>query len=185
MRLAALSLLLLLGSAAALRCTPGAAHPARASSTVGDAAPAALGASERLPTTIRSGVAPPLPAGFATAASGALALLTMVEPAAAASDVAWVAPTKFFLGTTFTLGTVAFLMRVVLSWFPKYNLNEPPWNIAAIPTEPILKPTRQLIPPVAGVDISPLVWVGILSFFSEILTGPQGLLTIIEKRGGM
>ena len=46
-------------------------------------------------------------------------------------------------------------MRVVLSWFPKYNLNELPWNIAAWPTEPILKPTRALVPPVAGVDVAP------------------------------
>ena len=36
---------------------------------------------------------------------------------------------------------------------------------------------------VAGVDISPLVWVGILSFISEVVTGPQGLLSIIEKKG--
>ena len=84
-----------------------------------------------------------------------------------------------------TLGTLAFLFRVVLSWFPKYNLNEFPWSLVAGPTEPILKPTRMLIPPVSGVDISPIVWVSILSFISEILTGPQGLLTIIERKGGL
>ena len=81
------------------------------------------------------------------------------------------------------VGTVLFLMRVVLSWFPKYNLNELPWNIAAWPTEPILKPTRALVPPVAGVDVSPLIWVGILTFLSEILVGPQGILSIIERKG--
>ena len=74
-------------------------------------------------------------------------------------------------------------MRVVLSWFPKYNLNELPWCIAAWPTEPILKPTRALVPPVAGVDVSPLIWVGILTFLSEILVGPQGILSIIERKG--
>ena len=73
--------------------------------------------------------------------------------------------------------------HVVLSWFPKYNLNELPWNIAAWPTEPILKPTRALVPPVAGVDVSPLIWVGILTFLSEILVGPQGILSIIERKG--
>jgi YggT family protein len=41
------------------------------------------------------------------------------------------------------------------------------------------------IPPVAGVDITPIVWVSILSFISEILTGPQGLLNIIERKGGL
>ena len=87
------------------------------------------------------------------------------------------------LGPALSVGTVLFLMRVVLSWFPKYNLNELPWNIAAWPTEPILKPTRALVPPVAGVDVSPLIWVGILTFLSEILVGPQGILSIIERKG--
>ena len=58
-----------------------------------------------------------------------------------------------------------------------------PWNIAAWPTEPILKVTRQVIPPVAGVDVTPIVWVAIISFFNEILLGPQGLFTIIQKKG--
>ena len=53
----------------------------------------------------------------------------------------------------------------------------------AAPTEPLLKPTRKVVPPVAGVDISPIIWVSILSFISEILIGPQGLLTIMQKRG--
>ena len=65
----------------------------------------------------------------------------------------------------------------------RYDLNVLPWNIAAWPTEPILKPTRRLIPPVAGVDISPIVWVAFLSFLSEILIGPQGLLSILQKQG--
>jgi len=114
----------------------------------------------------------------------ALTALALVEPAGA-SDVSWIAPTKLVLGPLLTVSTVLFLMRVVLSWFPKYDLKELPWSIAAIPTEPLLKPTRSLIPPVAGVDISPLVWVGFLSFCSEILLGPQGLLTIMQKKNGM
>ena len=114
----------------------------------------------------------------------AAACFAVVEPAAA-SDVAWVTPTKLVLQPLLTLGTLAFLFRVVLSWFPKYNLDEMPWSLVAAPTEPILKPTRMLIPPVAGVDISPIVWVSILSFISEVLTGPQGLLSIIERKGGL
>ena len=34
---------------------------------------------------------------------------------------------------------------------------------------------------ISGVDGTPIVWVSILSFFSEILLGPQGLLTILQK----
>lgn len=66
----------------------------------------------------------------------------------------------------------------------RYDLNAFPYNVAAWPTEPLLKATRSFIPPVAGVDITPIVWVAVISFFSEILLGPQGLLTIIQRKGG-
>jgi YggT family protein len=66
----------------------------------------------------------------------------------------------------------------------RYDLNAFPYNLAAWPTEDILKGTRKFIPPVAGVDITPIVWVAIISFFSEILLGPQGLLTIVQRKGG-
>ena len=81
-----------------------------------------------------------------------LAVLTNVEPAMASGE--WAAPTKAALGPFLSLYTVLFVVRVVLSWFPKYDLNELPWNIAAWPTEPILKPTRTLIPPVAGTRLA-------------------------------
>ncbi|KAL1498794.1 hypothetical protein AB1Y20_014101 [Prymnesium parvum] len=117
-------------------------------------------------------------------AAASLPLLLLSQPAHAA-DVSWIAPTKLLLGPLLSVGTLLFLLRVVLSWFPKYDLDELPWSLAARPTEPFLKPTRALIPPVAGVDISPLVWVGLLSFCNEILLGPQGLLTIMQRKGGL
>jgi len=109
------------------------------------------------------------------------ALSAMVEPASA-SDLSWIAPTRFVLAPTLTIGIVFFLLRVVLSWFPAVKLDEPPWNVVAFPTEPLLEPTRKLVPPVAGVDISPIIWVSLLSFVNEILLGPQGLLAILQKR---
>jgi len=111
-----------------------------------------------------------------------IASFACVEPAMAA-DISWIAPTKAVLGPLFAVYTLLFLFRTVLSWFPKYDLNEFPYNVAAWPTEPLLKGTRSVIPPVAGVDITPIVWVAILSFLSEILLGPQGLLTILQKKG--
>ena len=146
-----------------------------------------LAAAFRLPSP---SVKPTLPLASVRAQSScdavallaAAALLSVAEPAAA-SDTAWIAPAKLVLGPTLTVGTIFFLMRVVLSWFPKYPLDQLPWSIVAAPTEPLLKPTRKVVPPVAGVDISPIIWVSILSFISEILIGPQGLLTIMQKRG--
>jgi YggT family protein len=76
-----------------------------------------------------------------------------------------------------------FICRTVISWYPKTDLNAFPYNIAAWPTEPLLAPVRDLVPPAFGVDVSSIVWVAVLSFLREILTGQQGILTLIEKNG--
>ena len=63
--------------------------------------------------------------------------------------------------------------------YPKTNKNEFPFNAIFWPTEPLLEPIRSLVPPAFGVDISSIVWIGILSFFREILTGDQGILSLV------
>lgn len=74
-----------------------------------------------------------------------------------------------------------FIFRIVLTWYPQVDLNRFPFNLVALPTEPFLIPTRKLIPPLGGVDISPIVWVGIISLLREILLGQQGLLTMLNR----
>lgn len=54
---------------------------------------------------------------------------------------------------------------------------------APLAAEPLLVPTRKLVPPFNGLDVSPIVWVALLSFLSEILTGPQGILSLIARKG--
>ncbi len=73
--------------------------------------------------------------------------------------------------------TVAFLIRIVLTWYPPKNLNEGFWPLLAWPTEPFLKITRLIVPPIGGVDITPVIWVGLLSLLRELLVGPQGILS--------
>lgn len=55
----------------------------------------------------------------------------------------------------------------------------------APPAEPLLAATRKLVPPFNGLDVSPIVWVALLSFLSEILTGPQGILSLIARQGSI
>ena len=57
-----------------------------------------------------------------------------------------------------------------------------PFSIAVAPTEWVLGPTRRLIPPVGGVDISPIIWFAFLSFTNEILIGPQGILNLLQRK---
>jgi len=85
------------------------------------------------------------------------------------------------LGLNLALGLaiLLFILRIVLTWYPQIDLQRFPVNLVAIPTEPFLAPTRQLIPPLGGVDISPIVWVGLVSLLREVLAGQQGLVHIL------
>lgn len=83
------------------------------------------------------------------------------------------------LGIFLSLMTLLFIFRIVLTWYPQIDLNRFPFNLVAWPTEPFLIPLRKLVPPLGGVDITPVIWVGIFSLLRELLLGQQGLLTIL------
>lgn len=74
-----------------------------------------------------------------------------------------------------------FIFRIVLTWYPQVELSKFPFILIAIPTEPFLVVTRKLIPPLGGVDITPIIWVGVFSLLREILLGQQGLLTMVNR----
>lgn len=98
------------------------------------------------------------------------------------SNVIAISIVKPLIDTFVNVMSVLFLARTVISWYPKTNLNEFPFNVIVWPTEALADPVRQIIPPAFGVDISSIVWLMILSFVREILTGQQGILTLIEKQ---
>lgn len=76
------------------------------------------------------------------------------------------------------LMTILFIFRIVLTWYPQVDLNRFPLILIAAPTEPLLKPLRKIIPPIGGVDITPIVCVGLFTLLREILVGQQGLITM-------
>ena len=86
------------------------------------------------------------------------------------------------LGMLFSFLTLAFLIRLILTWYPKVNLNKGFWFLIAMPTNFILNFTRKIIPPIGGVDVGPVIWVGIISFLREILVGQQGLIKLAIQR---
>ena len=110
----------------------------------------------------------------ANAATGAIAELALdPEGAKAVSAV---------LGPLFAVSTILFIVRIVMTWYPSVPYTKLPWAAAYFPTEPLLKPTRALVPPVGGVDVSPIIWVGMISFMNEILLGKQGLLVLLANK---
>ena len=82
------------------------------------------------------------------------------------------------LGIILSFLTLVFLIRLILTWYPKVDLNKGFWLLIAIPTSSILNVTRKLIPPIGGVDVGPVIWIGIISFLREILVGQQGLIKL-------
>ncbi|MBE9032689.1 YggT family protein [filamentous cyanobacterium LEGE 11480] len=86
------------------------------------------------------------------------------------------------LGLSIALGvmTLLFIFRIVLTWYPQVELTKFPFNLIAFPTEPFLWPTRKVVPPIGGIDISPIIWVGLFSLAREVLLGQQGLLTMMH-----
>ncbi len=83
-----------------------------------------------------------------------------------------------FLGIALSYLTVVFLIRLILTWYPKIELNKGWWLFISIPSNSILNLTRKLIPPIGGVDVGPVIWIGVISFLREILVGQQGLLKL-------
>ncbi|KHG12254.1 putative ycf19 [Gossypium arboreum] len=86
------------------------------------------------------------------------------------------------LGPFLSAFAFLFILRIVMSWYPKLPVEKFPYVIAYAPTEPFLTATRKVIPPLGGVDVTPVVWFGLVSFLNEILVGPQGLLVLISQQ---
>ena len=90
-------------------------------------------------------------------------------------------PTLLIWGLGLALGitSLLFFFRIILTWYPQVEQHRFPWLLLYWPTEPILKITRQVIPPIGGVDITPILWFGIVSLVRELLIGQQGLLRML------
>ena len=90
---------------------------------------------------------------------------------------------NLFIGTVainllLGLMTILFIFRIVLTWYPQAELTKFPFSIIVFPTEPFLKPLRKIVTPIGGVDITPIILVGVCTLLREILVGQQGLITM-------
>ena len=86
------------------------------------------------------------------------------------------------LGIILSFLTLVFLLRLIMTWYPKINGENGFWIIVTLPTNQILNITKKLIPPIGGVDVSPVIWIGIISFIRELLVGQQGLIKLAIQR---
>jgi YggT family protein len=81
------------------------------------------------------------------------------------------------LSTFLQIYVVLMIFRVLLSWFPNINWYDPPFSILSQLTDPYLNLFRSIIPPLGGIDFSPMIAFFVLQFGSQILIG---LLTSLQ-----
>ena len=61
------------------------------------------------------------------------------------------------VATFFDLAQKIILVRILLSWFPNINWWNQPFKFLKDITDPILEPFRKMIPPIGGLDLSPII----------------------------
>ncbi len=66
--------------------------------------------------------------------------------------------------------SVLLIIRILLSWFPNLNWYNPPLSILSQITDPYLNIFRSFIPPLGGIDFSPMLAIFALQIVSSLFT---------------
>jgi YggT family protein len=61
------------------------------------------------------------------------------------------------------------IIRILLTWFPTVNFYEPPLSWLAQITDPFLNLFRSIIPPIGGMDLSPILAFLALGLVRQLL----------------
>ncbi|HEY9845638.1 MAG TPA: YggT family protein [Candidatus Caenarcaniphilales bacterium] len=75
------------------------------------------------------------------------------------------------LGKFISIYLILIFIRVLLSWFPNINWLSPPFSILSQLTDPYLNIFRSIIPPLGGIDLSPIIGIILLQVLAGFLGG--------------
>lgn len=64
---------------------------------------------------------------------------------------------------------ILLFIRILLSWFPNINWYDPPFSILSQLTDPYLNIFRSFIPPLGGMDFSPILAILLLQVLASTL----------------
>ncbi|MBU6228595.1 MAG: YggT family protein [Cyanobacteria bacterium REEB459] len=71
------------------------------------------------------------------------------------------------VSTFLSIYTVLLIIRILLSWFPNIDWFNPPFSVLSQLTDPYLNLFRSIIPPLGGIDLSPILAFLLLSFLRQ------------------
>ncbi|NET31773.1 MAG: YggT family protein [Cyanothece sp. SIO1E1] len=66
-----------------------------------------------------------------------------------------------------TIYLVLLFIRILLSWFPNVDWSRQPFSIVSQLTDPYLNLFRSIIPPLGGIDFSPILAIFLLQFLQS------------------
>ena len=75
------------------------------------------------------------------------------------------------LATFIQIYTVLLIIRVLLTWFPTINWYNQPFSALSQITDPYLDLFRRIIPPLGGMDFSPMLAIILLQFVGGLIGG--------------
>ncbi|MEB3164179.1 MAG: YggT family protein [Prochlorothrix sp.] len=75
------------------------------------------------------------------------------------------------LSTTINFYLVLLFIRILLSWFPNVDWYNQPFATLSQLTDPYLNLFRSLIPPLGGLDLSPILAIFLLQFVAGSIGG--------------
>lgn len=78
------------------------------------------------------------------------------------------------LAAFFQIYFVLLIIRILLSWFPNVNWYDPPFSIVSQLTDPYLNIFRSFIPPLGGIDLSPILAIFLLQFIGQFFSSLSG-----------
>lgn len=74
------------------------------------------------------------------------------------------------VATFISIYTLLIFIRILLSWFPNINWFDPPFSILSQLTDPYLNIFRNIIPPLGGLDFSPILAILLLQFVQQAVS---------------
>ncbi len=78
------------------------------------------------------------------------------------------------LATFITIYTYVLIIRILLTWFPTISWYDQPFAALSQLTDPYLNLFRSIIPPLGGIDISPILAILLLQVAGSLIGGLPG-----------
>jgi YggT family protein len=78
------------------------------------------------------------------------------------------------LATFIQIYSVLIIIRILLTWFPTIDWYNQPFAALSQITDPYLNIFRSIIPPLGGIDISPILAILLLNLAGSLVGGLSG-----------